>query len=484
MNNQKRQTYFLWMIIFLILISLIPMISLSFYDHPSADDYSYARFTGEAWRSTRNLFSVLVAAVETAIHGWYSWQGPFTSAFFMALQPALFGEQYYRITGILFISMIVICNLIFFNYIFYKRLKCHRLSGLTLGMAASFFMLQYVPLASEVIYWFCGAVHYTLFFSLTELLICLLLDMYRSQSKLSIIIHVTIACVLGFLISGGNQMAAFGALLLTFGLCVACAVLKKKSYLIPTSIVLFFQICGFLLSALSPGTENRSSAIAADLGIVGSITASIQYGLACINEWFGFELLICLIVLLPFVYDMAKKVRSNTNFKFRYPLLVFILSVGFLCALFCPTFYALGSAGPKRLISGIYFMFILLVFLNFFYFCGWIQKKISIEKEEGISLQWLLVSLLLIFGGILGGYQNTVGHTAYLSVSSGEAGLYSQQADARYNELLQCKGQDVAVERYDVYPALLFVEEVTGDPDYFINQMVRSYFELESIVLK
>ena len=62
--------------------------------------------------------------------------------------------------------------------------------------------------------------------------------------------------------------------------------------------------------------------------------------------------------------------------------------------------------------------------------------------------------------------------------------MYSQQADARYNYLLNCKGQDVAVDRYDVYPYLLYVEEVTGDPDYFTNQMVRSYFELNSIVLK
>ena len=484
MNNKKTQTYFLWIIIFLILLSIIPMITLSFYDHPSADDYSYARFTGEAWRTTRNLFSVLAAAIETAIHGWYSWQGPFTSAFFMALQPALFGEQYYRITGILFIGILIFCNLIFFDYILCKRLKCDRLPAIALGMMASFLMLQYVPLASEVIYWFCGAVHYTFFFSLTEILICVLLDLCKPQSKFSTVVHVITASVFGFLLSGGNQMAAFGGLLLTFGLCIACAILKKKNYLIQTAIVLFFQFCGFLLSALSPGTENRSDAIAADLGIVGSISSSIQYGFECINKWFGFELLICLVILLPCIYDMGKKVCVNTNFKFRYPLLVFILSVGFLCALFCPTFYALGSAGPKRLISGIYFVFILLVFLNFFYFCGWIQQKIIFEKKDGISLQWLLFSLLLIFGGVLGGYKNTVGHTAYLSVSSGEAGLYSQQADARYNELLQCKGQDVVVERYDVYPVLLFVEEVTGDPDYYINQMVRSYFDLESIVLK
>ena len=71
-QNKKRQTYFLWAVIILIILSIIPMLMLSFYDHPSADDYSYARLTGEAWRSTRNLFAVAGAAVETSIHGWFS----------------------------------------------------------------------------------------------------------------------------------------------------------------------------------------------------------------------------------------------------------------------------------------------------------------------------------------------------------------------------------------------------------------------------
>ena len=484
MNDKKRQTYFLWTVVFLIILSMIPLIMLSFYDHPSADDYSYACLTGPAWRSTRNLFAVIGAAVDTSIKEWYSWQGPFTSGFFMALQPALFGEQYYRITGILFIGLITICNLIFFYYFLHKRLKCDRLPSIAIGMTASFLMLHYMPLASEGIYWFCGAVHYTLFFAATEILLCLIFNLLKPQSKRGVVLQVILASILGFFLSGGNQMAAFSALLLTFGICGFCPFLKKKSYVIRTAIVFVFQIAGFLLSALSPGSTRRSTSIGADLGIVGSIAASIQCGLEKINEWLGLEIVICLVILLPVIYDMSKKVKEHSGFEFKFPLLVFAVSVGYLCALFCPTFYALGVEGPKRLLNGIYFIFIILLFLNAFYLCGWIQTKIHFDKKIGYSISWILFSLLLIFGGFLGNRKDTNGYLAYQSVSSGEAGLYSQQADARYNYLLNCEGQDVAVDRYDVYPYLLFVEEVTGDPDYFINQMVRSYFNLNSIVLK
>ena len=63
MNDKKRQTYFLWTVVFLIILSMIPLIMLSFYDHPSADDYSYACLTGPAWRSTRNLFAVITRKI-------------------------------------------------------------------------------------------------------------------------------------------------------------------------------------------------------------------------------------------------------------------------------------------------------------------------------------------------------------------------------------------------------------------------------------
>ena len=484
MNNKKLQTCFLWGVIFLVLLSTIPMIALSFYDHPSADDYSYAVLTGTAWRSTRNIFAVIGAAVETSVKEWYSWQGPFTSGFFMALQPALFGEQYYRITGILFIGLIMICNLIFFDYILHKRLKCDQLPSITFGMVASFLMLHYMPLASEGIYWFCGAVHYTLFFAATEILFCLIISLLKPQSKKVDILMIALTSVLGFFLSGGNQMAAFSALLLTLIIGVFCLFLKKKSYVLKLAIVFVFQMAGFLLSALSPGSQRRGDYIGADLGVFGSIAASIQCGLEKINEWMGLEVIICLVILLPIFYDMSKKVKEHIGFQFKFPLLVFAASVGYLCALFCPTFYALGVEGPKRLLNGIYFIFVILLFFNTFYLCGWIQSKITFDKKLGYSVSWILFSLLLIFGGFLGNRKDTHGYLAYQSVSSGEAGLYSQQADARYNYLLTCKGQDVAVDRYGAYPYLLYVEEVTGDPDYFINQMVRSYFELNSIVLK
>ena len=46
---KKHQKMYYWIIILIVLVSLIPLCILSFYDHPSADDYDYAIITHAAW---------------------------------------------------------------------------------------------------------------------------------------------------------------------------------------------------------------------------------------------------------------------------------------------------------------------------------------------------------------------------------------------------------------------------------------------------
>ena len=51
----------------------------------------------------------------------------------------------------------------------------------------------------------------------------------------------------------------------------------------------------------------------------------------------------------------------------------------------------------------------------------------------------------------------------------------------------ECKLREGYIYEYRITitnPYLLYVEDVSGDPDYFINQMVKNYFKLNSVILK
>ena len=55
----KEQNMFLWCLIIFALVTILPLFVISFYNHPSADDFAYAVETHMVWKSTRNIFLVI-----------------------------------------------------------------------------------------------------------------------------------------------------------------------------------------------------------------------------------------------------------------------------------------------------------------------------------------------------------------------------------------------------------------------------------------
>ena len=78
------------------------------------------------------------------------------------------------------------------------------------------------------------------------------------------------------------------------------------------------------------------------------------------HSWMGLAVIVTAVLLLPVLLSMVTKIRGQYGFSFRYPLLVFVLSVAWLCAMFCPPIYAMGTPGDVRLTNVVYFSFVWL----------------------------------------------------------------------------------------------------------------------------
>ena len=100
-------------LIILFVLSLIPLLIMAFYNHPVGDDFTYGMSAHFAWESTHSILEVIKAAASTARNFWYSYQGPFVSAFFMALQPAVISERLYPITTFLMLGALIISTSVF-----------------------------------------------------------------------------------------------------------------------------------------------------------------------------------------------------------------------------------------------------------------------------------------------------------------------------------------------------------------------------------
>lgn len=480
---KKHQKMYYWIIILIVLVSLIPLCILSFYDHPSADDYDYAIITHAAWVDTHSLRKVFWAAVQTSGNFWNSWQGLYSSAFVLALQPAIFGEKYYAVTGILMIAIILCTNWLFCWYMLHRSLNATKLEAFACGCVLSFLMIQWMPAVTEGVYWYNGAMNYVFFYGIFVCLLCLLISINRHEVKWKDSGKIILLCFLGIILAGGNHVTAFGGILLLAGLILISIVRKKKVQIIINAVVEVCTVSGFLVNVTSPGTKNRQACFTDRPGVFGAIWKAILTGTTYINSWIGIAVIVCMVLMFPLMLKMSRRLREQTAFAFRYPLLVVLGSVAWICAMFCPSYYAMNNGGAGRLVNIVYFFFVMLMFVNEFYMIGWLDSHIVIKKQDNNHRVWYVSAGILVVGMCLACGRQSTGFQAWYCLKDGSAMQYSEEAFMRNDSLCRAEGEDVTLAPYTVKPGLLFFDDITNDPGDWRNDSMRSYYNLNSVVL-
>ena len=79
------------------ILCLIPMGILGFYNHPLGDDFYYGYDAMIAWQNTGNIFEVIKAALQGTIKQYHIWQGTYSAMFLMHLPPQVWGDFFYKI---------------------------------------------------------------------------------------------------------------------------------------------------------------------------------------------------------------------------------------------------------------------------------------------------------------------------------------------------------------------------------------------------
>ena len=155
--------------------------------------------------------------------------------------------------------------------------------------------------------------------------------------------------------------------------------------------------------------------------------------------------------------------------------------------MYCPPVYAMGYLGEGRLHNIVYFNFIILFFVNIFYFTGWILCNLSEQKEvkhSYINTTWICCMAVLLIGLCISNWGSSWSAEAISKLKWGEPQWYSQQAYDRHKKLLNSAGQDVIVEEYSVKPEILFFDDITDNPEDWRNSSVKGFYDLNSIVIE
>lgn len=473
----------------LFVLSLVPMLVISFYNHPAIDDFYYGIKTYHAFQETGSFWQTIKAAVAQVAETYQNWQGSYSVVFLFALHPAIFSEGLYAINTFLFLGCFIGASLFLFYVILKVYIKVSNVVYCLIALPITWFSIQLVPAPVQCFYWWNGSVYYCLFYSLFLFFCGILLLYYRCASKKKQVGYFLAAVLLAVILAGGNYVTALLCAILLF--CAAIFLWKQRSAKAKYITLLFIIfLAGFLVNMLSPGNAVRAACYDDTPSVIGTIIESIYYGWHFLLEWFTLPIVFLTIVIGILCFSIVKKM----TFSFRYPLIFLLFSFGLFCAQFAPPVYGMGSYGEGRILDVIYFSFYWLLFSNIFYFCGWLQKRFFQQSTSDFHKGKIQIASLCFVAALLlplgqnsdreemwHSYSST---SALYSLWTGEAQTYDSEYQARLQILTDPTIQWVEFKPFSVTPRLLYYGDLTQDPNYeWSNLPMRKYYDKEHVVV-
>ncbi len=455
---------------------------LGFYDIPAADDYSYSTGVYHAVQSGASLLDILESAAAQVRQSYNTWQGTFSAIFLMALQPAVFGEQYYAVVPALMLTVFTAASIILCHSVFVSCLGLPRFASGTAACLSCFLCVQFLPSPSAAFIWYNSAVHYTFFHSLLLLALALSIRLSERPAFPGFFL-LSILCIL---LGGSNYTCAFIFGILAISGIAFLMILKKtvwKHYLIPLMLFLI----SFAINIIAPGNRVRQASITElidfEPNAVHAVISSFKWGFLDSIHWFRLPVIGTLLFSVPIIWN------NVPDRSFRFPWLVSLYSYCLLSAMYCPSYYAMDGIA-ERTVNTVFFSYVFLLFLNLIYWIGWIKHHFnparSTEAPHLFSL-WHCGAASLIFAlccliYVHTGHQVTVA-LALHDLRSGDAQGYYETYLGRLSLLHDPAQRDIRFEYSEYYPALLPGLDTVSDPANWVNSAMASYYRKNSIAM-
>ena len=240
---------------------LVPLYRIAVYCAPWYDDYGYAGFGRIFFGEGRNLFNALRGAIYCARTEWYVFQGTFSSDILMALNPMIWGDEYYYLGAMIVMTMLLLGTLCLSLVLLREVIRADWSTALTISsvMVAMAFVLIYTP--NGGFYWYTGAIHYVGMHSLLMLLVVGWIKLlYTEKKRVFTVLWVLWTILDAVLVGGSNFVTTLQGLVLCLSMLALGVLLKSKRtfYLIPSAVV---YIASFGLNVGAPGNAGRSAAL-------------------------------------------------------------------------------------------------------------------------------------------------------------------------------------------------------------------------------
>ena len=496
LKQRISNRFLVWLCVAALLLSLLPLYALSFYNHACYDDFGFSILTHDAWRDSGSWMQTIRAAIANTAGIRHTWEGTYATSFISALQPAVSGEHLYWLTTLVLLSFFLLSLGFFLTQMIRRVLKADRTTCWLAYCSVAFVMIQFVPDLSEAFFWFNGGVAYTLMWSFMVLRLGVWVRMTQAGSQAGKVGFGLLLAVLTVVVGGAKYTTLLFAMLVDM-LIAAWAFWKKRGYRWYALFICLLLAACFAFSVTAPGNGVRAQTLMGGVSAPVAILQSFYFGFALMGSWFSLPL----IVVWALVAWQLSEALHGCPFRFSHPLWITILSICLFCAQLAPTIYTGNYLGDGRTLNTYFYTFVLMSCALVLYWIGWAVRQkdyrtafaaIGTSRRDGLRIGAFLAAVVLLVVGCLSyrpnqeaeqGLQNMAAVSALRSLLNGEAQAYDEAMDERDTALNDPAQPEVVLAPIQEIPDAFMGDALESDNLEYVLNLYAEYYEKQRVTI-
>lgn len=478
----QRNFFYAFLLVFI--VSLIPILALSFGNFATGDDLGYSRLTHEAWVTTHSPLKVLQAAGRTVHDYYYGWQGTWFSVFLFSLQPEVFSPTAYVIVPALMLAIWLGTTGLLLHYLLVEKAgsSIYIFGILYLLIAAA--GIQFVPSTKSAIFWYNGTAHYIIPYGLALLSIYFYLKYMDGGSKRGMGAYTGMLICMALLGGTNYQAALLSPIVMVL---VSAYYFKNKAAGKRAALCILpiaAEAAGLVVSMKSPGNKVRGGE---EFGfgleqIVRTVFSCFSRGIVQAYSYIiEHPLLIIIFAAAAAAWWMGLKMCKNRK-QYKYPVIFAVLSYCVYCAMFAPEIYA-GVEVSGGVPNMNYYVFLLMIFGDIIYVGGAVYNRFAGKRVKfpaavpAIFLAGIL--FLIVFKGDI---KLSTTYQCIEYIRTGQAADYKSQMEYHMQQLLDESIKEVILPQINDNQGPLMHMPLTENPEAWTNENVRKYYGKISVV--
>ncbi len=475
----KNKTEIILLLALLVLV--IPFLLLSFYCHPSADDFILSKL------------ALKMDSFDYVSYMFNNWSGRYFGNFLTTINPLVFNNLFiYKLVPII---LLILLFLALFSLIKESLRRYINLQqSLIITSIIYVIYLDVLPDMAEGIYWYSSSTYYFTGGIFLLFLITFFLKIPNLNNFFKKFISIIICIILLVFIVGSNEIHTFLVFEFIILFIIAKLFFKKKLKL--TEIVILLVLIGVSIIAISaPGNFRRLGFLHNHFNFNYTFLNSFKSTSFLIGHHIqNIPFIVVSILTIPIISEFLHR-ENSLKIKFKInPIFTILISILIITSLYFPVYFALGSDPPWRIHNSISLVFIFLWFLNIIIIIKYLNdKKITIHPTpKYLTTILIIVAFLFVFidfhikdprEGIK--FKGNIAH-AYYDLFF-KASDYNKEINKRYLLIQKAKEENqnlLEVEKIKNIPLTIFYRDLSEDPEHRINVGFANYYGIKSIKVK